>query len=132
MATNGKNVYLVKLGPKSFSDGRRTFARIKHLNWDQLLATRAEIIQSLAVFLFCVRSRRFCNAEFLFLFTCKGNVQWAKKVLRLAMEHRTVINKIVFTSPEVMVEFSGGKKLKLLTSVNLYSFERSRNFFPQT
>ena len=42
------------------------------------------------------------------------------------MEHRTVINKIVFTSPEVMVEFSGGK---LLTSVNLYSFERSRNFF---
>ena len=37
-----------------------------------------------------------------------------------------MINKIVFTSPEVMVEFSGGK---LLTSVNLYSFERSRNFF---
>ena len=45
------------------------------------------------------------------------------------MEYRTVINKIVFTSPEAMVEFSGGKKLKLLTSVNLYSFERSRNFF---
>ena len=30
-----------------------------------------------------------------------------------------------------MVEFSGGKKLKLLTSVNLYSFERSRSFFPR-
>ena len=43
-----------------------------------------------------------------------------------------MINKIVCTSPEVIVEFSGGKKLKLLTSVNLYSFERSRNFFPQT
>ena len=45
------------------------------------------------------------------------------------MKYRTVINKIVFTSPEAMEEFSGGKKLKLLTSVNLYSFERSRNFF---
>ena len=108
MATNGKNVYLVKLGPKSFGDGRKTFARIKHLNWDQLLATKAEIIQSLAVFSFCVRNRRFCNPEFLFLFTCEGNISCAKKVLRLAMEHRTVINKIVFTSPEVMVEFSGG------------------------
>ena len=79
-----------------------------------------------------MRNRIFCNPEFLFPFTCEGNIQCAKKVLRLAMEHRTVINKIVFTSPEVMVEFSGGKKLKLLTSVNLYSFERSRNFFPQT
>ena len=29
------------------------------------------------------------------------------------MEYRTVINKIMFTSPEAMVEFSGGKKLKL-------------------
>ena len=132
MATNGKNVYLVKLGPKSFGDGSRTFARIKHLNWHQLLATKAEIIQSLAVFSFCVRNRRFCNPEFLFLFTCEGNIQCAKKVLRLAMEHRMVINKIVFTSPEVMVEFSGGGKLKLLASVNLYLFERSRNFFPQT
>ena len=28
----------------------------------------------------------------------------------LAMECPTVINKIVFTSPEAMVEFSGGKK----------------------
>ena len=109
MATNGKKVYLVKLGQKSFRDGLRTFARIKHLNWDQLLATKAEIIQNLAVFSFCVRNRRFCNPEFLFLFTCEGNIQCAKKVLRLAMEHRTVINKIVFTSPEAMVEFSGGK-----------------------
>ena len=87
----------------------RTFARIKNLIWDQLLATKAEIIQNLAVFSFRVRNRRFCNPEFLFLFTCEGNIQYAKKVLRLAMEHRTVINKIVFTSPEVMVKFSGGK-----------------------
>ena len=49
----------------------------------------------------------------------------------LAMECPTVINKIVFTLPEAMVEFSG-KKIKsqrssktLLTYVNLYSFERS-------
>ena len=48
MATDGDNVYFVKLGPKSFGDGRGTFARIKHLHviWDQLLATKAEIIQS--------------------------------------------------------------------------------------
>ena len=65
----------------------RAFARIKNLIWDQLLATKAEIIQNLAVFSFRVRNRRFCNPEFLFLFTCEGNIQYAKKVLRLAMEH---------------------------------------------
>ena len=46
--------------------------------------------------------------------------------------------KIVFTSPEAMMEFSGEKKLKLslsadqktlLTYVNLYSFERSSYSF---
>ena len=47
------------------------------------------------------------------------------------MEWPTVINKIVFTSPEAMAEFSGGKKKSqpssktLLTYVNLYSSERS-------
>ena len=46
MATEGKNLYLVKLGPKSLADGRQDFARIKNLIWDQLLATKAEIIQS--------------------------------------------------------------------------------------
>ena len=105
----------------------RAFARIKNLIWDQLLATKAEIIQNLAVFSFRVRNRRFCNPEFLFLFTCEGNIQYAKKVLRLAMEHRTVINKIVFARSNGGIFW--GKKLKLLTSVNLYSFERSRNFF---
>ena len=41
-----------------------------------------------------------------------------------------MINKIVFTSPEAMVEFSGGKKLKLgLSACQKYSFERSRYFF---
>ena len=109
MATNGKKVYLVKLGQKSFGDGRRTFARIKHLNWDQLLATKAEIIQNLAVFSFCVRNRRFCNPEFLFLFTCEGNIPCAKKVLRLAMEHRTVINKIVLLRQKQWWNFLGEK-----------------------
>ena len=67
--------------------GVRTFVRMKNLIWDQLLATKAEIIQSLAVFSFCVRNGRFCNLEFLFLFTFEGNIQCAKKVLRLAMEY---------------------------------------------
>ena len=41
-----------------------------------------------------------------------------------------MINKIVFASPEAMVEFSGGKKLKLgLSACQKYSFERSRYFF---
>ena len=34
MAADGKTLYLFKLGPKSFGDGRRTFAKIKHLITD--------------------------------------------------------------------------------------------------
>ena len=53
----------------------------------------------------------------LFLFTFKGNIQCAKKVLRLAMEYADGDKcKIVYSSPEAMVEFSGGKKLKLSLS----------------
>ena len=56
------------------------------------------------------------------------------------MEYRTVINKIVFTSPEAMVEFSKGKKLKVsLRAVknpfNIYKFLfawKVKEFFPQT
>ena len=41
-------------------------------------------------------------------------MQCAKKVLRLVMEHADGDKcKIVFTSPEAMMEFSGEKKLKL-------------------
>ena len=48
-----------------------------------------------------------------FLFTFEGNIQCAKKVIRLAMEHADGDKcKIVFTSPEGMMEFSGEKKLK--------------------
>ena len=61
-----------------------------------------------------VKNRRsFCNLKFLFLFTFEGNIQCAKKVLRLAMEHADGDKcKIVFTTPEAMIEFSGEKNLK--------------------
>ena len=50
----------------------------------------------------------------LFLFTFKGNIQCAKKVFRLAMEYADGDKcKIVYSSPEAMVEFSGERKLKL-------------------
>ena len=65
-----------------------------------------------------VQNRRsFCNLKFLFLFTFEGNIQCAKKVLRLAMEHADGVKcKIVFTSPEAMIEFSEEQKLKLSLS----------------
>ena len=46
MAADGKNVYLVKIGPNPSEIDVRTFARIKNVIWDQLLGTEAEIIQS--------------------------------------------------------------------------------------
>ena len=71
----------------------------------------------------------------LFLFTFKGNIQCAKKVLRLAMEYADGDKcKIVYSLPEAMVEFSGEKKLKLGLSARqkpickIY-IERSRYFF---
>ena len=55
--------------------------------------------------------------EFLFLFTFEGDIQRAIKVLRLGMEHADGDTcKIVFTSLEAMMEFSGEKKLKLSLS----------------
>ena len=73
-----------------------------------------------------MRNRRFRNLEFLFLFTFEGNIQCAIKILRLAMEYADGGKcKIMFTSAEAMMEFSGEKKLKLSlnacqnTSVNL-------------
>ena len=59
--------------------------------------------------------------EFLFLFTFEGNIQCAIKVLLLAMDHTDGDKcKIVFTSLEAMMEFSGEKKLKL----SLYTREK--------
>ena len=73
MAADGKNVYLVNLGPKSLADGCQDICK---------LATKAEIIQS-----FACETEDFVIStmgEFLFLFTFGGNIQCAKKVLRLA------------------------------------------------
>ena len=58
----------------------------------------------------------------LFLFTFKGNIQCAKKVLRLAMEYADGDKcKIVYSSPEAMVEFSGEKKVNNLALVQCSS-----------
>ena len=47
MGSGRGNVYLVKIGGKPALEMEvRTFARIKKVIWDQLLATKAEIIQS--------------------------------------------------------------------------------------
>ena len=68
------------------------------------------------------------------LFTFKGNIQCAKKVLRLAIEYADVDKcKIVYSSPEAMVEFSGEKKVKLSLSarqkpISKIYIERSRYF----
>ena len=57
-----------------------------------------------------MRNRTFCSLEFLFLFTFEGNIQCVIKVLRVAMEQADGDKcKIVFTSPEAMMEFSGEK-----------------------
>ena len=49
----------------------------------------------------------------------------ADKYDRIYCNALTVINKIVFTSPEAMVEFSGEKNITALVKTNIYSFERS-------
>ena len=105
MVTNGKNVYLVKLGPKSFGDGHRTFARIKHLIWDQLLATK--VIQSKLYFRFACETEDFVIWNFCFCSLLKGIFNALKKGITSPGNALTVINNIVFTSPEAMVEFSG-------------------------
>ena len=46
----------------------------------------------------------------------------ADKYDRIYCNALTVINKIVFTSPEAMVEFSGKKKNKLGTRQNLCKY----------
>ena len=43
---------LVKIGPKSLGDGRQDICKDKELIWDQLLATKAEIISRVKLY-FC-------------------------------------------------------------------------------
>ena len=52
MASSRRNVYLVKIRGKPAGDGVTRFARIKKVIWDQLLDTKAEIIQSKLYFRF--------------------------------------------------------------------------------
>ena len=55
----------------------------------------------------------------LFLFTFEENIQCAKKRYYIWLQPwnaLTVINEIMFTSPEAMVDFFRGKKLKLQRS----------------
>ena len=74
-----------KLGQNPSGIDVRSCARIKHVIWDQLLATKAEIVQELSCLFVSVQNRRrFCYLKFLFLFTSELNNQRAKKVLRLA------------------------------------------------
>ena len=53
----------------------------------------------------------------------------ADKYDRIYCNALTVINKIVFTSPEAMVEFSGKKKYNLGTRQNLQIYIRLKGQF---
>ena len=65
----------------------------------------------------CKTGADFCNLKCSFLLTFEGNIQCAKKVLRLAPAIECTDgddkNKIVVTSPEAMVEFSRENYLNL-------------------
>ena len=52
MASSRGNVYLVKIGRKPAGDGSQEIGRIKKVIWDQLLDTKAEIIQRKLYFRF--------------------------------------------------------------------------------
>ena len=52
MASSRGNVYLVKIGVNLLEMEVRRFAKIKKVIWDQLLDTKAEIIQSKLYFRF--------------------------------------------------------------------------------
>ena len=58
-------------------------------------------------FRFACEKGRFCYLECLFLFTLERNIQYTKKGIPSPCNALTVINNIVFTSSEAMVEFSG-------------------------
>ena len=47
-----RNVYLLKIGAKSFRDGSKDILRVQKVIWDHLLAFKAEIIQRQDLFQF--------------------------------------------------------------------------------
>ena len=67
----GEMFIWLKLGQNPSEIDVRSYARIKNVIWDQLLATKAEIIQSSAVFS-CLSKT---GGEFLFLFTFEDTKQ---------------------------------------------------------
>ena len=85
MPENGRNVYLVKTGPKSLRDRRQVICKDKECNLGPVAGYYGWNYSELSCLFVSVRNRRwFCNLEFLFLFTFEGNIQCAKKILRLA------------------------------------------------
>ena len=96
--------------------GVRTFARIKNLIWDQLLATKAEI------FVLRTKPEDFVIWNVCFCSLSKGIFNALKKGIPSPCNALTAVNNIVFTAPEAMVEFSGENSQNPFTFVNLYSF----------
>ena len=87
--------------------GVRTFARIKNLICDQLLATKAKLSRVKLYFRFACVTEDFAIWKFCFCSLSKGIFNALKRYYVWPWNKLTVINKIVFTSPEAMVEFSG-------------------------
>ena len=108
MAADGYNVYLVKLGLKSLADGRQDICKDKESIWDRLLATKAESIQSLKLyFRFACETEDFVTWNFCLYSLSRTIFNALKRYYVWPWNTLMVINKIVFTSPEAMVEFSG-------------------------
>ena len=107
-----RNVYLVKIGPNTVGDAHHDICKDKECNFKRtscwLLGRKLSRVK--LYFCFACETEDFVIWNFCFLFTFEGNIQCATKVLRLAMEHADGDKcKIVFTSPEAMMEFSGEK-----------------------
>ena len=139
MAAEGKNVCLVKLGPKSLGDGCQDICKDKESNLGPAAwLLRLKLSRVKLYFSFVCETEDFVIWNFCFCSLLKGmfNVLTKVNIWHQPWNVLTVINKIVFTSPEAMVEFSGCSSKTwcssktLLTYVNLYLFERSRYFFP--
>ena len=80
MVADGRNVYLVKIGSKFLREGSQGICKDKECNWHQLLPTKTEISQTLAVFSFCVQNEIFTSVPAL----SKRLFDVLKKVLCLA------------------------------------------------
>ena len=64
MAADGRNIYLGKIGQIPSEMDARTYARMKNVMCDQLLATKTEIVQTYDVFSFCVQNQECFRVMF--------------------------------------------------------------------